>query len=68
MFTRPFAAAAIPLLLGAIETLAKDDHYLALNKDTVHWGYFSKLEKPVITIDSGDGITVEMATHHACDE
>ncbi|KAL7517048.1 hypothetical protein ACHAWX_002009 [Stephanocyclus meneghinianus] len=68
MFTRPFAAAAIPLLLGAIETLAKDDHYLALNKDTVHWGYFSKLENPVITIDSGDGITVEMATHHACDD
>jgi hypothetical protein len=67
MLTQSFAATAICLLLGAIEAGA-NDHYLALNKDTVHWGYFSKLEKPIITIDSGDRITVEMATHHACDE
>ena len=35
---------------------------------TVHWGYFSKLETPVLTVASGDEIVVEMATHHACDD
>jgi len=34
----------------------------------VHWGYFSKIEAPVLTIDSGDEVIVEMATHHACDD
>ncbi|KAL3778725.1 hypothetical protein HJC23_006275 [Cyclotella cryptica] len=68
MLSQYFTATTISLILGAIGTTAKDDHYLALNKDTVHWGYFSKLEKPIITIDSGDSITVEMATHHACDD
>jgi hypothetical protein len=59
-------AAAISFFLakGAVGK----ENYLALHKDTVHWGYFSKNEKPVITIDSGEKITVEMATHHACDE
>ena len=34
----------------------------------VHWGYFSKTEAPVLTVESGDEIVVEMATHHACDD
>jgi hypothetical protein len=29
-------------------------HYLPANADTVHWGYFSKLLKPLIEINSGD--------------
>jgi acetamidase/formamidase len=41
---------------------------VALDKDTVHWGYFSKDLAPVKTIASGDEVTVEMATHHACDD
>ena len=41
---------------------------LELNKDTVHWGYFSKLEQPKLTITSGETVTVEMASHHACDD
>jgi hypothetical protein len=64
------AAAIMPVavLILAAQGAAGKENYLALHKDTVHWGYFSKNEKPVMTIDSGEKITVEMATHHACDE
>lgn len=41
---------------------------LALSSENVHWGYFSKTLKPALTIDSGDTVIVEMATHHACDD
>ena len=34
-------------------------HFLPANADTVHWGYFSKLLKPQIEVDSGDYITIE---------
>lgn len=47
---------------------AKTDHYIPLSNVTVHWGYFSKELDPIITVDSGDSVTVEMATHHACDD
>lgn len=35
---------------------------------TVHWGYFSRALEPVVTIDSGDFVTVETLTHHAYDD
>lgn len=41
---------------------------LTLSPETVHWGFFSKELEPVLTIDSGSEIVVEMATHHACDD
>ena len=41
---------------------------LPLNNYTVHWGYFSQLEQPKLTITSGETVTVEMASHHACDD
>merc|ERR1719450_1831219 len=44
------------------------DTHLALNKDNVHWGYFSKDLQPKLTIKSGETVTVEMASHHACDD
>src|SRR5262249_19949757 len=43
-------------------------HYLPANADTVHWGYFSKLLKPQLEVDSGDYITIEVLTHHANDD
>jgi acetamidase/formamidase len=43
-------------------------HYLPANADTVHWGYFSKLLKPQIEVDSGDYVTIEALTHHANDD
>ena len=41
---------------------------LPLSAETVHWGYFSKLETPKMTIASGEKVVVEMASHHACDD
>jgi FtsP/CotA-like multicopper oxidase with cupredoxin domain len=43
-------------------------HYLPANADTVHWGYFSKLLKPQLEVDSGDYVTIEAVTHHAGDD
>ena len=43
-------------------------HYLPATADTVHWGYFSKLLKPQLEIDSGDYVTIEALTHHANDD
>jgi len=41
---------------------------LTLSAETVHWGYFSKSLEPVLTIEDGAEIVVEMSTHHACDD
>ncbi len=38
------------------------------NDKTVHWGYFSKLLKPLIEVSSGDFVTIEVLTHHANDD
>jgi len=35
---------------------------------TVHWGYFSRSLKPVAAVASGDFVTIETLTHHACDD
>lgn len=43
-------------------------HYLPVNSDTVHWGYFSKTLKPRVEVDSGDIVTIETLTHHAGDD
>ena len=43
-------------------------HYLPATAETVHWGYFSKLLKPAVEVDSGDYVTIEALTHHANDD
>lgn len=43
-------------------------HFLPANAETVHWGYFSKLLKPRVEVDSGDFVTIETLTHHANDD
>ena len=43
-------------------------HHLPANADTVHWGYFSKLLKPLVEVNSGDFVTIEALTHHANDD
>jgi acetamidase/formamidase len=53
---------------GEVARSLMEEADLALSAATVHWGYFSKLEAPVLTIESGETIVVEMATHHACDD
>ena len=43
-------------------------HTLPVSADTVHWGYFSKLVAPALTVRSGDRATIETLTHHANDD
>jgi len=43
-------------------------YHLPANADTVHWGYFSKLLKPQVEINSGDYVTIETLTHQASDD
>ena len=43
-------------------------HHLLADKDTVHWGYFSKGRAPQLAIHSGDLVTLETLTHHANDD
>jgi len=35
---------------------------------TVHWGYFSNAIKPVLTVRSGDIVTIETLSQHASDD
>ncbi len=43
-------------------------HYLPANRNTVHWGYFSRHVAPVLEINSGDVVTIETLTHHGGDD
>jgi acetamidase/formamidase len=43
-------------------------HVLPATPETVHWGYFSRLLNPVLSIASGDLVTIETLTHHAYDD
>lgn len=43
-------------------------HHLPATAQTVHWGYFSRSIPPVLTIGSGDIVTIETLTQHAYDD
>jgi acetamidase/formamidase len=43
-------------------------YYVPATDKTVHWGYFSKLLKPQVEVNSGDYVTLETLTHHANDD
>jgi acetamidase/formamidase len=43
-------------------------HVVPATPETVHWGYFSRSLKPVLSIASGDFVTIETLTHHAYDD
>ena len=43
-------------------------HHLPVSPATVHWGYFSKVVAPALTVRSGDRATIETLTHHANDD
>jgi acetamidase/formamidase/AraC-like DNA-binding protein len=43
-------------------------HHLPLNARTMHWGYFSKSLPPILTVRSGDIVTIETLTQHATDD
>jgi acetamidase/formamidase len=43
-------------------------HFVPAAVETVHWGYFSRALKPLLTVRSGDFVTIETLTHHAYDD
>ncbi|AKM29202.1 AraC family transcriptional regulator [Pandoraea faecigallinarum] len=43
-------------------------HYLRATRDSVHWGYLSHDIAPVLTVASGDTVTIETLTQHATDD
>jgi acetamidase/formamidase len=43
-------------------------HRIPATDRTVHWGHFSKHLEPVLTLESGDLVTIETVTHHAGDD
>jgi acetamidase/formamidase len=45
-----------------------EHHAVPATPETVHWGYFSRSLKPVVTVRSGDFVTIETLTHHANDD
>ncbi|MGH7210784.1 MAG: twin-arginine translocation signal domain-containing protein, partial [Acetobacteraceae bacterium] len=56
-------------LAGMATMPGKTNHwYVPASDKTVHWGYFSKLLKPLLEIDSGDYATIECLTHQAGDD
>lgn len=64
----------VPSTTGPANASGKENpsssaHYLLpANKDTVHWGYWSRDLPPALTVQSGDYITVETISHHAGDD
>ncbi|MBC7730567.1 MAG: acetamidase/formamidase family protein [Bacteriovorax sp.] len=43
-------------------------HHLPATAQTIHWGYFSRSIPPVLSVDSGDIVTIETLTQHAYDD
>lgn len=43
-------------------------HYLAVSKDTVHWGYLGRSIPPKLRVDPGACVTIETLTQHAFDD
>src|ERR1700756_3306830 len=42
-----------------VETTHMTDHHLHSSPQTCHWGFFEAKLKPVLTIESGDEVTIE---------
>ncbi|MCI3206693.1 MULTISPECIES: acetamidase/formamidase family protein [Pandoraea] len=55
-------------LRGALPHDAGRHHYLRATCDSVHWGYLSHDLAPVLTVASGDTVTIETLTQHATDD
>src|SRR6185369_2274314 len=62
------AGAAAVTAAAMTAPAARNHYYVPANDKTVHWGYFSKLLKPLVEINSGDFVTIESLTHHANDD
>lgn len=47
---------------------APQQFYLPASDKSVHWGYFSRDIPPVLTVRSGDQVTIETLSQHASDD
>jgi acetamidase/formamidase/AraC-like DNA-binding protein len=65
---REAAASPGATPLPASNRNAPVHHHLRATPATVHWGYFSRDLPPVLTVRSGDTVTVETLTQHASDD
>ncbi|WP_428416422.1 acetamidase/formamidase family protein [Methylibium sp.] len=61
------AEAVLPEALPGAEH-APEYYYIPVSDQTVHWGYLSRTLKPVISVRSGDVVTIETLTQHASDD
>src|SRR6266404_4320910 len=54
---------------GHAGVTSRVNHYVVpATAETVHWGYFSRSLKPILSVESGDFVTIETLTHHAYDD
>lgn len=60
--------AAAPAVPPQAATQAAVPHYLAVSKDTVHWGYLGRSIPPKLRVDPGACVTIETLTQHAFDD
>ena len=60
-------AMEVPLPTAA-RAAGPEHHRLRATPETVHWGYFSRALPPVLTVRSGDTVTVDTLTQHASDD
>ena len=54
--------------MASSDSLAARHHVIKAGAETVHWGYFSRLLKPVLSVKSGELVTIGTLTHHAYDD
>ena len=61
-------APALANAQPAVAKAAVSHYHVRATDKTVHWGYFSKKLAPVVSVNSGDFVTLEAVTHHAYDD
>ena len=63
------AASALPdPTFGTAAGRPPDHYYLPVSDQTVHWGFLSRALPAVISVRSGDVVTIETLTQHASDD
>ncbi len=53
---------------GAADASMPSHYYIPVSDKTVHWGWFGRSIRPVVSVRSGDIVTLETLTQHAGDD
>ena len=64
----PKRAAPLPGTAASPGEPLPNHYYVPVSDKTVHWGYFGRNIKPVLSVRSGDIVTIETLTQHASDD